>query len=92
MKPKFEIVLSDTKQITERSAFTVMMILGELGGVYGAIVGLPSIFISYIVQLQFMSAIAEFMPVKREADSVLDPVAPDLRDQLIELELTSDMP
>ena len=70
----------------------MMMILGELGGVYSAIVGLPSIFISYIVQLQFMSAIAEFMPVKREADSVLDPVAPDLRDQLIELENTSDMP
>ena len=69
-----------------------MMILGELGGVYGAIVGLPSIFISYIVQLQFMSAIAEFMHVKREDDSVLEPVAPELRDRLIEIENTSEMP
>ena len=64
----YEIVLSDTRKITERSAFTILMLLGELGGLYGAIVGIPSIFISHFVQMQFMSAIAELMPVKREDD------------------------
>ena len=49
--PSFLLQLSDTKRISERSAFTVMMLLGELGGLYGAIVGVPSIFISYLVQL-----------------------------------------
>ena len=53
-----EVFLSDTRRISERSAFTVMMLLGELGGLYGAIVSIPSYFISYFVQMSFMSAIA----------------------------------
>ena len=43
-----------------------MMLLGEIGGLYGAIVGIPSIFISYFVQLEFMGAIAKLTPVKKE--------------------------
>ena len=53
-----EVFLSDTRRISERSAFTMMMLLGELGGLYGAIVGIPSYFISYFVQMSFVSAIA----------------------------------
>ena len=40
------------------------MLLGEIGGLYGAIVGFLSFFISYFIQLQFMGAIAKFIPVK----------------------------
>ena len=53
----FDIALSDKRRISERSAFTAMMLLGELGGLYGALVGIPSYFISHFVQLSFMSAI-----------------------------------
>ena len=93
--PKFELVLSDTKHVAERSEFTVMMLLGELGGLYSAIVGIPSFFISYFVQLQFMSAIAAQMPVKKheeDGSDDLQPIAPQLKDQLIELKNKQEMP
>ena len=41
-----------------------MMVLGELGGIYGAIVSIPSFFISYFVQNLFISAITDFVPLK----------------------------
>ena len=59
-----EIVLSDTRYVYERSAFTLIMLLGEVGGLYGAIVGIPSIFISNYISLMFMSAIVKLMPFK----------------------------
>ena len=68
------------------------MVLGEIGGLYGAIVGIPSIFISYFVQLSYMSAISKLIPVKKENDSDLLAEAPSFKDKLIELETTSDMP
>ena len=84
--PKLELVLSDTRHVAERSEFTLMMLLGELGGLYSVIVGIPSFFISYFVELQFMSAIAAQMPVKREEDSSdLQQNAPQLKYKLIEL-------
>ena len=42
----------------------MMMVLGELGGIYGAIVSIPSLFISYFVQNLFMSAVTDLMPAK----------------------------
>ena len=52
-----EIVLFDTRHVYERTAFTFIMLLGEVGGLYGAIVGIPSLFISNYISLMFMSAI-----------------------------------
>ena len=43
-----------------------MMVLGELGGIYGAIVSVPSFFISYFVQNLFMSAVTSQMPTKNK--------------------------
>ena len=58
------------------------MLIGEIGGLYGAIVGLPSIFISYFVQQQFISEVAKMSYVKEEVN--LEPsVAEDrLRDRI----------
>ena len=56
--PIIKVNLSDTKRISERSAFTVIMLLGEVGGLYGALVGFPAYFISYFVEKSFKSAIA----------------------------------
>ena len=68
------------------------MLLGELGGLLEVIVHIPPIFISYLVQLQFMSAVADLMPVKKKDDSILQPIASGIREQLIELENTQEMP
>ena len=68
-----------------------MMVLGEIGGIYGAIVGIPSMFISYFVQKEFMRAVAKLMPIKDEQNSA--PSANDpLKDKLLELEKTSALP
>ena len=46
-----------------------MMVLGELGGIYGAIVSIPSFFISYFVQNLFMSAVTDRMPAKQKSST-----------------------
>ena len=56
--PIIKVNLSDTKTKSERSAFTMIMLLGEVGGLYGALVGFPAYFISYFVEASFKSAIA----------------------------------
>ena len=45
-----KLLLSDTRHTYERSSFTLMMLLGELGGIYGVIIGIPSLFISGFVE------------------------------------------
>ena len=66
-----------------------MELLGEIGGIFGAIVGLPSIFISYFVEKQFISAIAQLMPVKDEDDTSSNGT---LKNKLTEIEKTSTLP
>ena len=76
----------------------MMMLLGELGGLYGAIVGIPSLFISYFVQLSFVSAIAQLAPMKKDDDPDSGDEKPEagsipqLQDQLIRYEASDDMP
>ena len=65
-EPIINVHLSDTKKVSERSAFTIIMLLGEVGGLYGAIVGFPAYFISCFVESSFKSAIAELAPVKKD--------------------------
>ena len=55
------------------------MLLGELGGLFEAIKSIPSFIISYFIQLQFMGAVAKFIPVKEDTSRQ----APkELRDRL----------
>ena len=49
-----------------------MMVLGELGGIYGAIASIPSFFISYFIQNLFMSAVTQQMPVKPRTNPYQD--------------------
>ena len=42
----------------------MLMLLGELGGIYGAIIGIPSLFISHLIRNLFISDVADLMPVK----------------------------
>lgn len=63
------IHLSDEERSYERSAFTFMMLLGELGGVFGIIVAIPSFFISKMVERIFISHLAQLMPEKPRGDS-----------------------
>lgn len=59
----------------ERSAFTLMMLLGELGGLYGIIVAIPSLFIAQLVERLFINHLAGLMPIK------VDNLRGDLRDR-----------
>ena len=45
-----------------------MMVLGELGGIFGAIVSIPSLFISHFIQNLFMSSVTDLMPGKQKSD------------------------
>ena len=66
---RFSIVieLSNLKHTYERSVYTFMTLLGDIGGLYGAIVSIPSLFISRIIERLFTRAFFSLMPVKKEA-------------------------
>ena len=61
-----EIVLSDARRVYERSALTLIKLLGEIGGLYGAIVVIPSFFLSNFIHVMFMRAIVKLMPSYKE--------------------------
>ena len=44
-----------------------MTLLGDIGGLYGAIVSIPSFFISRIIERLFTRSVLNLMPVKEEA-------------------------
>ena len=67
--PEITIKLSHIRTIYERSVFTIMMILGELGGIYGALVGIPSFFISRYIEHQFISSFVAQTPIKDESSA-----------------------
>ena len=43
------------------------MILGELGGIYGALIGIPSFFISRYIEYLFISSVVDRTPIKDES-------------------------
>ena len=67
--PYATIILSPIKHTYERATFTLMMLLGELGGLYGAIIGIPSYFISYFTANLFKSALTGLVPLKNSSSS-----------------------
>ena len=69
-----------------------MEVLGEIGGIFGAIVGIPAIFIAYFVEKEFISAIAQLMPVKDEDGSAPSSSDDTLKNKLSEIEKTSTLP
>lgn len=61
-----EIVLSNKLHEYERTRFTVMALLGELGGAFSIISALPPLFIASIVEKFFANRVAKLMPYKQE--------------------------
>ena len=47
--PEIRILLSPIKHTYQRSVYTFMIMLGDIGGIYGAIVSIPSFFISHLI-------------------------------------------
>lgn len=71
--PGISISLMEEQHEYERSAFTLMMLLGELGGMYGIVVALPSYFLASTVEHMFMNQVAlQMMPKKRKMTKPLN--------------------
>ena len=58
-------MLSDRKWIHERSAYTFMTLIGDVGGFNGAMVLLPTYLMSYFSFIMYKWAVTEEMPVKK---------------------------
>ena len=63
------ISLSEQKKTYERSAYTFLTLAGDIGGLFGAIAGIPAIFMTYFAERLFHMAIAELLPIKKRAKS-----------------------
>lgn len=66
MPGEISIVLADVKYSYERSAFSFIMLLGEIGGLFGAISGIPALLISRFVELSFEGAVSRKFVTKQE--------------------------
>lgn len=64
------ITMESKKYIYERSAFSFIMLLSELGGLFGAISSIPSIFISTLVKNLFVSSLVQRQESDSEGESV----------------------
>lgn len=64
-----EIVLWNEVHEYERTPFTLMVLLGELGGAYGIISALPPFFIATSVERMFKNQVAQHMPYKQRSNS-----------------------
>ena len=58
-------MLSDRKWHHERNAYTVMTLIGDVGGFNGAMVLLPTYLMSYFTFMMYKWAITEDMPIKK---------------------------
>lgn len=63
------IVLSDSKHSYERTVFSLIELLGEVGGLFGAISGIPALLIAPIVENLFVGAVAQRLVFKEESPS-----------------------
>ena len=63
---KISIVLSDIKRADERSAYTIMMLIGDVGGFNGAALLLPAFLMSPYSARMYKWAISSEVPVKRK--------------------------
>ena len=59
-------MLSDRKWHHERSAYTAMTLIGDVGGFNGAMVLLPTYLMSYFSFVMYKWTITEEMPVKKK--------------------------
>ena len=56
--------LSEKKTLYERQAYTLMILIGDIGGFAGAIIGLPAYFLSWYSNKMFSASIYKQLPVK----------------------------
>ena len=73
--PKAEVFfqLSDQHYFFERTPYTILTLIGDLGGFQGAIVLLPSFLMSFYSAKMFEASVAAKMPVRKRSHSTLHP-------------------
>ena len=55
--------LSENKTLYERKAYTFMILVGDIGGFTGAIIGLPAYFLNWYSSRMFGASIYEQLPI-----------------------------
>ena len=61
-----EFLLFDEKRVIERKAYTFMILIGDIGGFSGAIIMLPSLFMSWYSSKMFSASILLVTPIKNK--------------------------
>lgn len=67
IQPKgvFEVFLSNQKYENERKVYTLMTLIGDIGGFQGAIIILPTFLLSFYAPKMFEAQLLSEMPVKK---------------------------
>ena len=63
-----EILLSDQERTYERNSYSLMILLGDIGGFYGAVYGIFYWFISWYSYKMFEAAVSSEIPVKERRE------------------------
>ena len=81
-KYNFEIVLSKRKNTIERQVYTLLALIGDLGGFIDGIRIFPALILSIYSSRMFSAALAEDLPVKSDENK-------DLKINLLKKKLSS---
>ena len=60
----FEFQLADTIRTQERQAFNFVIMISEIGGLYGILIMIPQFLLNFYAERMYTKALAEEIPVK----------------------------
>ena len=61
-----ELILSNKKYEHERKVYTILILVGDIGGFQGAIFMIPAFFLSFYTPKMFEKSLLQDMPIKKK--------------------------
>ena len=58
--------LHNIERVYERQSYTFMMMVGDIGGFNGAVIVVPSLFMSYYSSIMYQYEVTSQIPIKKK--------------------------
>ena len=66
MEFSINVRLHNIERVYERQSYTFMMMVGDIGGFNGAVIVVPSLFMSYYSSLMYQYEVTSEIPIKKK--------------------------
>ena len=66
MEFSINVRLHNIERVYERQSYTFMMMVGDIGGFNGAVIVIPTLFMSYYNSLMYQYEVTSEIPIKKK--------------------------